>query len=231
MIAASVHPASSIVIIDSAWSCVIITRQLTLGVVLRPFRSLEHLRGQGVNSVDVVDFYRTITQLGVELWIDGGWCVDALLGEQTRPHTDLDIAIQEKDVPVLRHLLQAQGYNEIKLGDARPWNFVLGDENGKEIDVHVILLDEQGDGIYGPPEKGEKYPAASLIGAGMIAGQTVRCISPEWAVKFHSDYDLKDKDFRDVSALCKKFGIELPAEYGRFKERISMAPSPGEKGF
>ena len=68
-----------------------------------------------MNSVDVVDFYRPITQLGVELWIDGGWGVDALLGEQTRPHEDLDIAIQQKDVPVLRHLLQARGYIDIKL--------------------------------------------------------------------------------------------------------------------
>jgi len=174
-----------------------------------------------VNSVDVVDFYRTITQSGVELWIDGGWGVDALLGEQTRPHTDLDIAIQKKDVPVLRHLLQERGYTDIKLEDARPWNFVLGDGNGREIDVHVIVLDEQGDGIYGPPEKGEKYPAASLTGTGNIDGQAVRRISPEWAVKFHSGYDLKDKDFRDVSALCKKFGIELPAMYERFKERVS----------
>jgi lincosamide nucleotidyltransferase A/C/D/E len=189
--------------------------------VLRPFRSLEHLRGQDVNSVDVVDFYRTITQSGIELWVDGGWCVDALLGKQTRPHEDLDIAIQKKDVPVFRHLLQERGYTEIKLGDARPWNFVLGDENGREIDVHVIVLDEQGDGIYGPPEKGEKYRAASLTGTGYIDGQAVRCISPEWMVKFHSGYDLRDKDFRDVFALCSKFGIELPAEHERFKDRIS----------
>lgn len=184
-----------------------------------------------MNSVDVVDFYRTITQLGIELWIDGGWGVDALLGEQTRPHKDLDIAIQAKDVPLLRRFLQGRGYTDIKLEDARPWNFVLGDENGREIDVHVIVLDDQGDGIYGPPEKGEKYLAASLTGTGNIAGQAVRCISPEWMVKFHSGYDLKDKDFRDVAALCNKFGIELPAEYERFKERISMAPSLGGKGF
>jgi len=174
-----------------------------------------------VNSVVVVDFYRTITQSGVELWIDGGWGVDALLGEQTRPHEDLDVAIQEKDVPVLRHLLQERGYTDIKLEDARPWNFVLGDENGREIDVHVIVLDHQGDGIYGPPEKGEKYPAASLTGTGNIDGQAVLCISPEWMVKFHSGYDLREKDFRDVSTLCKKFGIELPAVYERFKKAFS----------
>jgi lincosamide nucleotidyltransferase A/C/D/E len=174
-----------------------------------------------VTSIDAVDFYKTVTELGVELWIDGGWGVDALLGEQTRPHRDLDIAIQQKDVPVLRHLLQARGYADIKLGDARTWNFVLGDESGREIDVHVIVLDDQGNGIYGPPEKGEKYPAASLTGTGNIDGQAVRCISPEWMVKFHSGYDLKDKDFRNASALCKKFGIDLPAVYKRFKQRFS----------
>jgi len=75
-------------------------------------------------------FYRTITQSGVELWIDVGWGVDFLLGEQTRPYEDLDIAIQKKDVPVLRHLLQERGYTDIKLEDARHWNFVFGDENG-----------------------------------------------------------------------------------------------------
>jgi lincosamide nucleotidyltransferase A/C/D/E len=35
----------------------------------------------------------------VTVWVDGGWGVDALLGEQTRPHKDLDIAIEEKDLP------------------------------------------------------------------------------------------------------------------------------------
>jgi hypothetical protein len=42
--------------------------------------------------------------------------------------------------------------------------------------------------------------------------------APEWMVKFHSGYPLKEKDFRDVSALCKKFGIDLPAEYERFNK-------------
>jgi hypothetical protein len=114
-------------------------QQRSDGMVLAHSAHIEKSRGRprtvvNVTSVDVVDFYKTITQLGVELWIDGGQGVDALLGEQTRPHKDLDIAIQQNDVPVLRHLLQARGYTDIKLGDARPWNFVLGDENAREID-------------------------------------------------------------------------------------------------
>src|SRR4029077_15953913 len=119
-----------------------------------------------MNSVDVIDLYTTLEKLGVEIWIDGGWGVDALLGEQTRPHKDLDITIQQKDVATLRQFLEARGYRDIKLEDAKAWNFVLGDENSREIDVHVIVFYDKGDGLYGPAEKGEIYPAASLTGKG-----------------------------------------------------------------
>src|ERR671924_119395 len=171
-------------------------------------------------SRDVIVLYEDLENQGVEICIDGGWGVDALLGEQSRPHSDLDITIQQKDLPRFRELLRERGYKDIKVEIARDWNFVLGDEQGREIDVHVIALDDHGNGIYGPPENGEKYPAASLTGTGLIEGRRVRCISPEWMVKFHSGYTLKDKDFRDVSALCKKFGIELPAEYAHFKRSL-----------
>jgi lincosamide nucleotidyltransferase A/C/D/E len=171
-----------------------------------------------MTSVDVIDLYSALQKLGVEIWIDGGWGVDALLGEQTRAHSDLDIAIEQKDVAVLRRFLEERGYREIKLEIARPWNFVLGDASGREIDVHVIVVDEKGDGLYGPVEKGEMYPAASLTGTGKIEGQTVRCISAEWMVKFHSGYPLKEKDFRDVAALCGKFGIDLPVAYEEFRK-------------
>ncbi len=171
-----------------------------------------------MTAADVVSFYTELEKLSIKIWVDGGWCVDALIGQQTRPHKDLDIAIQQKDVSRLRQLMHEQGYREIKLHEARPWNFVLGDNNGREIDIHVIVLDEGGNGIYGPPENGEMYPVASLTGTGSINGRSVRCISPEWMVKFHSGYELKEKDFRDVSALCEKFDIELPQSFSKFKK-------------
>lgn len=74
-----------------------------------------------MTSIDVVDFYRTVKRLGIELWIDGGWGVDALLGEQTRPHKDLDIAIEPKQVAALREFLHRQEYRDTKLGIARPY--------------------------------------------------------------------------------------------------------------
>ena len=169
-----------------------------------------------MTATDVIKVYTDLENLGITIWIDGGWGVDALLGEQTRPHRDLDIAIQQRNVPQLRALLEARGYKEIKAQDARPWNFVLGDGNGREIDVHIIVLDSNGDGIYGPMENGQIYPSASLTGIGLIEGRTVKCISAEWAVKFHSGYQLKEKDFLDVSALSKRFGLDLPEEYLQF---------------
>ena len=170
-----------------------------------------------MTAATVASLYTELEDIGVRIWIDGGWGVDALLGRQTRAHQDLDIAIEEGLVSRLRAFLEQRGYKEIKLEQARPWNFVLGDQQGREVDVHVIAVDEQGDGIYGPKENDEMYPADSLTGAGSILGRSVRCISPEWTVKFHSGYKLKEKDFLDVSAVCKKFGIDLPQRFAAFR--------------
>lgn len=169
---------------------------------------------------DVIDLYSTLKNSDIKIWIDGGWGVDALLGKQTRFHKDVDIAIQEKDITVFRKLLEVQGYSEIKPDIARPHNFVLADVFNHEIDVHVIVLDDKGDGIYGPVENGEVYPAASLAGKGKIGNLEVNCISPEYVVKFHSGYDLKEKDCKDVLAVCKKFGLEIPNEYLQLKQAL-----------
>ena len=60
-----------------------------------------------MTATDVISLYTELENLSIAIWIDGGWGVDALLGEQTRPHQDLDIAVQQKDVPRLRQLLQS----------------------------------------------------------------------------------------------------------------------------
>ena len=167
---------------------------------------------------DVMDLYSSLENLGIRIWVDGGWGVDALLGEQTRPHADLDIAIQQKDLPALRELLAGRGYEDVERDDTNPWNFVLGDGNGHEVDVHAIVFDADGNGLYGPVEKGVMYPAASLTGSGTIDRQPVKCISAEYMVKFHTGYELHDTDFADVTALCVRFGFEYPKEYAHLKK-------------
>lgn len=103
-----------------------------------------------MNSADVVNIYDELKRLGIGTWIDGGWAADALLGEETRPHEDVDIVIEQKDILKLRELLEVRGYHDVPRDDTSAWNFVLGDAEDHLVDVHAVVLDEKGNGLYGP---------------------------------------------------------------------------------
>lgn len=167
----------------------------------------------------VVNLYTKLEALGIKIWIDGGWGVDAVLGEQTRPHGDLDIVVQEKDLPKLREYLEAQEYENVERDDTSVWNFVLCDDSGHEIDFHVINFDNDGNGIYGAKERGVMYPAYSFNGTGYVNGVAIRCLTAEYQVGSHTGYELKETDYKDVTALCEKFGIALPDEYAHLERR------------
>jgi lincosamide nucleotidyltransferase A/C/D/E len=178
-----------------------------------------------VRSEDVDRLLDRLERLGLGVWVDGGWAVDALLGEQTRPHGDLDLVIEQKHVAPLRRLLESDGYRDFPRDDTSPWNFVLADDAGRQVDIHVIVFDAKGNGLYGPTERGIMYPAASLSGRGVIAGRAVQCIAAEYLVTFHTGYAIRDTDVHDVSALCERFGIAYPPEYRA--ARRSPPPSAG----
>jgi lincosamide nucleotidyltransferase A/C/D/E len=160
-------------------------------------------------------------ELGVTYWIDGGWGVDALLGEQTRPHGDLDLALDEAAAAVLVPALRARGFVEVELD--RPgrseWSFVLADVHGHELDLHIVRWDADGNGVLGPPEDGSAYPVGALTGTGTIAGRAVRCVEPGWMVRFHTGYAVDAQDWADVSRLCARFDLPIPGEYAEFRDR------------
>lgn len=167
----------------------------------------------------VVQLLQLFEQDSIDVVVDGGWGVDALLGEQTRPHNDLDIALQHKDVPKLRQLLEARGYKDVPRSDSWECNFVMGDDQGHEVDIHSYIYDAQGQFVFGV-----EYPAGSLTGTGSIQGYTVKCVPPDWMVQFHAGYELDEGDYHDVSALCERFGIALPDEYKRFLQEDTERP-------
>jgi lincosamide nucleotidyltransferase A/C/D/E len=162
----------------------------------------------------VVELAKLFKQNQIDVVLDGGWGVDALLGEQSRVHADLDIVIAYDDVPRLRVLLEHLGYADVPRPDTREVNFVMGDEQGHLIDIHTYTLDR-----LNHPEHGLDYPLKSLNGVGSILGNPVRCIDLENMVKFHTGYTLDENDYHDVKALCQRFGIPLPVEYEAFKAR------------
>jgi len=162
----------------------------------------------------VVEIVKLLEDNGVTVIIDGGWGVDALLGQQTRMHTDLDVAVLHKDVPTIRSLLEARGYQNVPRDDTWECNFVLGDDQGHLFDLHSCTFDAAGNNVFGV-----EYPQASWEGSGIINGHPVQCITPEWMVKFHTGYDLDENDYQDVKLLCKRYNLDIPEEYAEFMRK------------
>jgi lincosamide nucleotidyltransferase A/C/D/E len=168
---------------------------------------------------DVLELLDLADSVGIELWVDGGWGVDAVLGRQTRPHSDLDIVIERRHEPSFAVALRERGFLPVERDDTSSWNYVLGDDLGREVDFHVIERLPDGDWAYGPAEGPVDMvvPAAALTGHGRIRDRTVRCHTPQAQVRFHTGYPVDAEDWADVSALCEQFGIPVPEDYRAFQ--------------
>jgi lincosamide nucleotidyltransferase A/C/D/E len=145
---------------------------------------------------------------GIDVCLDGGWGIDALLGEQTREHGDLDIIVRVEDLPGL--LEAARGYARQPGGSDT--NVVLRDWAGHEVDVHAITFDGRGFGVFALPD-GRKwpFPPSAFLGRGLIQGKEVRCLSPEAQVQCHGQGHAPDEeDLQDMKRLQDRFGVVLP---------------------
>ena len=165
-------------------------------------------------TTDMVHWFLDLfDELGIKVWIDGGWGVDALLGECTRNHQDLDIIISWEDSAILTAALSACGFVDIYTDDRKDRNFVMGHQSHGRIDFHVIELTEGGGAVYGPGEIDWIITESELNAVGFIGGRQVRCLSVDYQVRSHSGYTLQDTDFADLRALREKYGVALlPAQ-------------------
>ena len=111
-----------------------------------------------VAAEDVIEIYEKLSTNGIQVWLTGGWGIDALLGRQTRPHKDLDVIMLLDDMLRMRELLSMDGYEldvlwsenrtAIDTNDNETATaFVLKDAEGREFDAHAITLDDRGNGI------------------------------------------------------------------------------------
>ncbi|MXY27448.1 amino acid transporter [Candidatus Poribacteria bacterium] len=164
-------------------------------------------------TVDKVHWFLNLfDELGIQVWIDGGWGVDALLGAQTRNHQDLDIIIPWEDSAVLTEALFAHGFVDIHTDDRTDRNFVMGHQTHGMIDFHVVERTEDGGAVYGPGEIDWIISELELDAVGYIGGREVRCLSVDYQVRSHAGYPLQDTDFADMQALHDKFSVELLPE-------------------
>lgn len=180
-----------------------------------------------MRAEDVVALYTLLEQHGVQVWVDGGWGVDALLGQQTRPHKDFDALVRVDELVAFSEVLAARGFTLQELWSENRWvgyadevkligrtsaagsdvatAFVMRTSTGLELDVHVLMVDSHG---YGHPawEADVRYPPEALAGRGCILNTPVRCLSAAMQMLTHTGYVLQAKDRQDLRLLHERFG-------------------------
>lgn len=172
-----------------------------------------------LSADDARTLYRALSDAVVRCWVVGGWGVDALIGQQTRPHKDLDVLVLRQELPQFNQVMAEHGFvrtllwpNEnlwiVSDGASLPTAFVMTDPGGRELDVHV--LDRGADGEPVPLwSTSQRLGAEFLEGQGRIAGTPVACMSRQGQLAWHNGYDLPASHQADVALLqgqrrCRK---------------------------
>jgi len=174
-----------------------------------------------VNAEDVIEIIECLAAAGTQVWVCGGWGIDALLGRETRPHKDLDILLHLDDIVRARKLLECDGFSLKELwsenaqavdhsGMETATAFVLHDPAGREIDLHALRLDADGGATPAYDGEGMTFSAEDLSGEGTIAGVPDRCLSVEMQFRGHTGYELPERQIPDLELLRERFGVERP---------------------
>jgi lincosamide nucleotidyltransferase A/C/D/E len=158
---------------------------------------------------EVLVTLRGLAAAGVDCWVDGGWGVDALLEEQTRPHDDLDLVVDADHLAAAREWLTGNGYEVIR--DWLPTAIAFRRADGAEVDLHPVRRTADGGGDQVQPDGGTyHYREPSM---GWIARTDVRCCSLADQVECHTGYPPTPVDRQDMRLLAKEFDLELPPPY------------------
>jgi ribosomal-protein-alanine N-acetyltransferase len=172
-------------------------RDVYLYARTRPLHA--HMQARDVRTV-----LAALAAIHTPVWIAGGWGVDALLGEASRPHADLDLACRAEDETTILHALARLGYRVVL--DERPARLTVADDDGHEVDLHPVRFDATGHGVQaGLHGEHFDYPPEAFT-TGSIGGQSVACLSVTQQLRFHTGYVLRDHDRQDLARLRAAFG-------------------------
>ena len=172
-----------------------------------------------VTLTDVMDHAAVVAALdcleshAITVWVDGGWGIDALVGEQTREHDDLDLVVVQSALSASGSALRALGYHhDAAVEPGLPARMVLVASDGRQVDLHPVVFDAHGDG-WQPLGDGAwgRYPAEGLTATGHIDGRRVRCLTPELQLRHHLGYAPDADDRHDLQLLAQRFGLAPPA--------------------
>src|SRR3989442_10781241 len=146
-----------------------------------------------MNAPDVVELLNWCEHHRIDVWLNGGWGVDALLGHQTREHEDLDITISAADGAAYTAAMEAAGFRTYRVDN--DFNWVLVDPRGRLVDVHLVdfsetLVTATGVRTYGPA--GVPFEGVSLHGTRTNTLKPSKFDDPVFSVSRRTRLQAKD---------------------------------------
>jgi lincosamide nucleotidyltransferase A/C/D/E len=158
---------------------------------------------------DVVEVLSALDAGGIEYWVDGGWGIDALMGEQTRPHRDLDLGIRIDDVAKVEAALP-QFHRESE--EEWPRFLLLADDGDRIVDLLLVDVSASGQFRQRLAEGGELYiDARDTCARGSIGGRSVRCASLALQRLRHQHPDASGQGRFDIEVVERMRSRYAPA--------------------
>jgi lincosamide nucleotidyltransferase A/C/D/E len=165
-------------------------------------------------ALEIVDRLR---DGGVQSWLAGGWGVDALVGHQTREHSDLDLIIALSDEETALQTIGEDGYavyDRWADGLLDRTFHVVNTRLHRSIEMSMVQLEsddwrERVDELA----RSEGFEVPEMFTSGVIDGQRVPCVTIAMQLALHVGYKLHNEDLVDVALLCDRFSLEPPRSY------------------
>ncbi len=153
----------------------------------------------GMRLSEVMAVLTDLRGASCDFWVAGGWGVDALVGQQTRPHRDLDLAVDAEHETAAVDALGLLGYTVET--DWRPVRVEFVASGRGWVDVHPVVFDRMGHGRQADVSGGNfDYPPEGFT-EGTLGGSVVPCLSREQQVRFHCGYEPRPVDVHDLQML------------------------------
>ncbi len=162
---------------------------------------------------EVLEVLGALKGAGLNVWLDGGWGVDALLGEQTRDHEDVDIVVELDRIDEILRAVEPLGFRLAE--DYLPTRAVLRSSVPRQIDVHPVTFDAEGIGwqrLAAPDGTDCPYPPSGF-GQGRLLGRVVPCLTAQLQLEHHRGYEQRERDRVDMAALANAFELYLSDPY------------------
>lgn len=162
------------------------------------------MAADGSTVHDVLALFDGFRREGFRSWLAGGWAVDALEGHSTRPHADVDVAVDAGQLTLILSHLVSCGFS-ISV-DELPSRIEL--TGACRLDLHPVVFAPDGSGTQAGLGGDSFHYAAYGFTAGSLDGVAVPCLAARQQLAFRTGYPPRAVDAQDLLLLQRHIGAE-----------------------